>query len=197
MALCSPLAGRAFAAGPAPGAAATSVRTQRRKRPPLLPLLGDLLGWVQQASGIWNPILVQAAAQAAGVRATLSSRSKEDMWKEKVSRPLLLCIFSRQQGPSAPISVFLEESRPKAPLLWASTIGEAPTRHNGYKQMPLSLLPPFATAFFAALERPAHPACPPSRDSSSGAAGITRPTLSAAVKFPVKPRGDCHLPFRA
>lgn len=46
VALCSPLACRAFAAGPAPGAAATSVRTQRRKRPPLLPLPGDLLGWV-------------------------------------------------------------------------------------------------------------------------------------------------------
>lgn len=36
---------RAFAAGPAPRAAATSVRTQRRKRPPLLPLPGDLLWW--------------------------------------------------------------------------------------------------------------------------------------------------------
>lgn len=52
VALCSPLAGRAFAAGPAPGAAATSVWTQRSKRPSLLPLPGDLLRWVHQASGI-------------------------------------------------------------------------------------------------------------------------------------------------
>ena len=42
----------AFAAGLALGAAATSVRTQRRKRPPLLPLPGDLLGWGHQASRI-------------------------------------------------------------------------------------------------------------------------------------------------
>ncbi|XP_023978731.1 uncharacterized protein [Physeter macrocephalus] len=50
VALCSPLAGRAFAAGPAPGAAATSVWTQRRKRPSLLPLPGDLLRrhWAQE-----------------------------------------------------------------------------------------------------------------------------------------------------
>lgn len=45
VALCSPLL-----AGPLPGtgsgAAATSVRTQRRKRPPLLPLPGNLLLWV-------------------------------------------------------------------------------------------------------------------------------------------------------
>lgn len=52
MALCNPLAGRAFAAGLALGAAATSVRTQRRKRPPLLPLPGDLLRWGHQASRI-------------------------------------------------------------------------------------------------------------------------------------------------
>lgn len=46
VALCSPLACRAFAVGPTPGAAATSVWTQRRKRPLFLLLLGDQLEWV-------------------------------------------------------------------------------------------------------------------------------------------------------
>ena len=114
------------------------------------------------------------------------------MRKEKVSHPLLLCIFAREQSPFVPTSVFLEERCPYSPSPVSLYYLGEPPRHTGCKQMPLSLLPTSVTAFFSTLEQPAHPACPPSRGSSSGAAWITRPTLSAAVKFPVKLRGDCR-----
>ncbi|XP_067554799.1 proline-rich protein 36-like [Pseudorca crassidens] len=37
------------------------------------------------------------------------------MRKEKVSHPLLLCVFAREQSPSVPTSVFLEERCPYSP----------------------------------------------------------------------------------
>lgn len=113
------------------------------------------------------------------------------------ARRLLLFVFARGQGPSAPTSVFLEGSCPHSPSPMGFYYLGKPPRHSGCKQMPLSLLPSLATTFFSTLEQPAHPACPPSRGSSSGAARITRPTLSAATKFPVKLRGGCRLHFRA
>lgn len=94
--------------------------------------------------------------------------------------------FPRRKTPLKPLSVGLHY------------LGEPP-RHSGCKQMPLSLLPPSATAFFSTLEQPAHPPCPPGgRGGSHGAAEITRPSsLLHAFKFSVKLRGDCHLRFRA
>lgn len=106
-------------------------------------------------------------------------------------------VFARRQGPSAPTSGLLEERRPERPSSMGLYYLGEPFRQSGCKQMPLSLLPPLATAFFSTLELPAHPACPPSRGDSSGTAGIPRPRLPAAVKFPVKLRGDCRLRLRA
>lgn len=49
------------------------------------------------------------------------------MRKEKVSHPLLLCVFTREQSPSVPTSVFLEERCPYSPSpVGLYYVGETP-----------------------------------------------------------------------
>lgn len=74
--------------GTSSGRATTSVWTQRRKRPPLLPFLEDLLRWVHQASGIQNPMLVQAASSGSWEQSHILVKEGETE-KEKGFKPTL------------------------------------------------------------------------------------------------------------
>lgn len=110
------------------------------------------------------------------------------MMKE-LPRPAPLLHLCRATGPIGPNFSFPRRKIPLkslfyGPLLW----GRALTQ-SGCEQMPLSLLASLATAFFQP--------CPTGRGKQHGAAEILRPTLPAAVNFPMKLRGDCHLSYRA
>lgn len=71
-------------------------------------------------------------------------------------------------------------------------------RQSSWEQKPISLLLSLVTAFFSTLES-SLPILPAHRQRQQQQQGNQdhRPTLPAAVKFPMKLRGDCHLSFRA
>nr|KAF6374211.1 hypothetical protein mPipKuh1_009447 [Pipistrellus kuhlii] len=166
----------------APGTAATSVLTQRRKRPSPGPSQRPApVG----TPGSWDS---EPHSRRLGLSHALAKeqrrRRKEDMMKE-VSRPAPLLRLRQATGPNGPHFSFPRRKTPLGPSSMGFCFwGELP----GCRQMPLSLL-----ACFSAL---------PSRQRQQrGAAEITaevlQPPLPAAVHFPMKPRGDCHLSYRA
>lgn len=112
---------------------------------------------------------------------------------KEVSRPAPLLRLCQATGPIGPNFSFPRRKAPrKAPFYGPVLFGRA-LRQRGCRQMPLSLPASLATAFFSALPSP--------QRQQHGAAEITaetlQPTLPAAVNFPMKPRGDCHLSYGA